>query len=165
MKKIFLLILAIPFLALAQGPGELKVDNKTVHYESSIETEVGTLYYVGDTLVASKDDTMTILYKNDTPTFEAHDTNGDGKADVFFTLDKNEKVLKITGESANSFKRPNVLELNQLLSKDSNTTETEDLVGSLDSITIPGGTNWTLWIILAILFGGTILWYFKIYKK
>ena len=162
MKKIFLTILLLPLVSLAQA-GELNVGDKNVAYDSVSEKEAVTLYYQGETLVASESDGVTLVYENDVLALEAHDTDGDGKLDAFLTLDSNEEVTSMTGEGVSAFERPETVEFEDLIAEGgSEAAAEEDLVGSLDSITIPGsGLPWLpIIIVLLAAVGG-----YRFYKK
>lgn len=150
MKKIFLLLLLLPVVALAQG-GELEVGGETFLYDSIVEKDALSLYYQGETLVASTHEGITLVYKDDQVVLEAHDTEGNGELDTFLTLDSNGEVVKIEGDGAEAFERPEIVELNELIANGggSEAAAQEDLVGSLDSIKIPGG---------GIPFGTIVLW-------
>lgn len=161
MKKIILILALIPILTFAES-GVLTLGKETVSYDAVFSTETGTLYYTGDTLVASEHKKVTILYKNDLPILEAHDTNNDGVADTFITLDSDGNTIDTTGPGADTFIRPETVEFSTLIA-DKNTDYTdaseEDLVGSLDSITIPRYRNFTLYVIILLLLTGGYYWY------
>ena len=114
--------------------------------------------------MASESDGVTLVYENDGVILEAHDTDGDGKLDAFLTLDNNEEVTSIIGEGAGAFERPEVVEFEDLVAEEggSEAAAEEDLVGSLDSITIPGsGLPWLpIIIVLLAAVGG-----YRFYKK
>ena len=160
MKKLILILALFPTLLFAES-GTLTLDNKTINYDSTISNEVGTLYYAGETLVASEHETVTILYENDLPVLEAHDTDNDGTPDTFLTLDAEEEIVNITGSGADVFTRPAVVEFSTDMNQDNADSIEEDLVGSLDSITIPKYRNYTLYIIIILLLAGGYWWYRK----
>lgn len=159
MKKIFFGILLLPLVTLAQA-GELNIGESRVYYDSSSSTEAGTLYYQSDNLVASEHGGITLVYENDVVVLEAHDTDGDGKLDAFLELNDDE-VTSMTGEGASVFERPETVEFEELLAEGGSEAATQDdLVGSLDSITIPGGGGFPWWIILLLAIGGGY-WFYK----
>jgi len=114
MKKIFLTILLLPLVSLAQA-GNLVVGDKNVAYDSVSEKEVATLYYQGETLVASESDGVVVVYENDQVVLEAHDTDGDGELDAFLTLGNDGEVMKTEGDGAEVFRRPETVEVAELI--------------------------------------------------
>lgn len=166
MKKIFLLLLLLPVVTIAQG-GDLEVNGETFLYDSIVEKDTLSLYYQGETLVASTHEGITLIYKNDQVVLEAHDTDKNGELDAFLTLDSNGEVMKIEGRGAEIFERPEIVEVDELIASGggSEAAAQEDLVGSLDSIKIPGGgvplATIILW--LAIIGGG--YWFYRKKKE
>lgn len=159
MKKYIYFIALIPFFAFAQA-GELEVGEHTISYDSATTSEAGTLYYSGDTLVASQHPTTILVYENEQVVLEAHDTNADGELDTFVQLDTEEAIMNVTGEGAEALARPTAISLNELMSEDTDETGTlDDLVTNLDSITIPRYHNYTLYGFVIILIGGGFWWY------
>lgn len=167
MKWFFVfVVMLLPMLTLAQG-GELTVGERTVTYDASIITETGILYYQGDEMVASEREGMTLLYEDSMPILEAHDTNNDGTLDTFVTLDANEDMVEVTGEGAEMFTRPEAVEfavLQEVGGGEAAAHDEEDLVGSLDSITIPKYQNYALYAWVLILAGGGY-WYYRRKKR
>lgn len=166
MKKVIFAILLFPIFVFAQET--LKVGERTVSYDARSETEVGVLYYQGDVLVASEHEAVTLVYENEQLVLEAHDTDGDGTLDAFVTFDADEAVVEIAGEGATVFERPEVKELAELMVAEgeggagsADAPAEEDLVGSLDSIKIPGQgiPMMTIILWLAIIGGG--YWYYR----
>jgi hypothetical protein len=165
MKKILLAVLFLPFFTLAQT-GELFVGDQTIVYDARSEQEFGTLYFLNEQLVASQHETVTIIYEDDRAVLEAFDTNADGALDVFVALDTEDEVISITGERASYVERPVIREFADRLATDvSEQRGTEDLVGSLDAITIPGQGVPVLptLLLLGVLGGG--YWGYKKYKQ
>lgn len=164
-------MLLVPVLSFAQDGGELLAGEQMVVYDNATTTDAGTLFYQDNNLVASEHQGVTLLYQDDQVTLEAHDMNGDGALDAFLTLNAEGEVVDITGEGASVFERPDTVEFAELLAREggageaSATDEEEDLVGSLDSITIPDGAgSWLVpvFILVTIVAGW---WYFKGRKK
>ena len=160
MKFLLLIALFLPFTVFAQDAHELTVGERTVQYEITIDDGGNTLYYQGDTMVAVTSEGVWILYENDQVVYEAHDTNEDGTADAFLTLDSKGDVTAMTGDGAKSFERPEVDVFSVGRDTDSITLAEEDLVGDLSSITIPGGTSYTWYLVLAAFLaaGGYLLY-------
>jgi hypothetical protein len=92
---------------------------------------------------------------------EAHDISGDGEFDTFLTLDENEAVVKLEGEQQSAFERPAVVEFDELLANDDTAEDDEDLVGDLDSITIPGSGNGVWFLVFFAVFIFASWWYFR----
>jgi LPXTG-motif cell wall-anchored protein len=158
MKKIILIIILFPLFLFADSD-LLTVGEETVSYETVFSTETGTLYYKDEKLVASEHEAVTLIYKDDLPVFEAHDTDGDGTLDTFITLDSNENITNISGPGAKTFTRPETVEFSTLLSERGTDNIQEDLVGNLDSIDIPRYHNYTLYVIIILLIAGAFWWY------
>ena len=163
MKKILFALLLLPLLTFAQEGGELTIGERTVAYTNSTENELGTYYYADDSLVASVHEKVSLVYENDIAVLEAHDTNGDGTLDAFLSLDSEGEVTEMTGEGASIFERPETVEFADLMAADGGGSEVsdsdEDLVGDLDSITIPGNHNYTFYIFTVIFIGVAYWWY------
>ncbi len=163
MKRIIFTILLLPLLTFAQTDGELTIGSKTVSYDTTTEVNGGMLYYQGDDLVASTHGKVALVYQEGQAVLEAHDTNDDGVFDAFLTLDSEGAVTKMEGEGASVFTRPEVVEFADLRAyeeKESAAANEEDLVGSLDSITIPGYHNYLLYVFIALLISGGY-WYYR----
>lgn len=163
MKKVIFIVVLMPLFALAQG-GELVVGERTVSYDSSTSTDAGTLYYAGDNMVASENGAVMLVFENDQLILEAHDTNGDGVLDAFLTLDSSDEVVSMTGEGASVFERPEVKEFSELMAErgagSAGAPDEQDLVGSVDSISIPRYQNYTLYLWLVLIAGGGY-WYYR----
>jgi hypothetical protein len=171
MKYLFFSILLLPIVSFAQSSSELVVGEQSVSYDGTTTTDTGTLYYQENTLVASEHQGVTLLYQDEQVTLEAHDTDGDGALDVFLTLGAEGEVVDTSGEGASMFERPETVEFAEFLASEGGggfaaaPTAEEDLVGSLDSITIPSGAgSWLVPVfILAAIVAGW--WYFRGRKK
>lgn len=170
MRKLIFVLLLLPLVTLAQAGGELTVGEQTITYDSQVKSEAGVLYFLGDDLVASEQGVVTLVYENDEVVLEAHDTDGDGQLDAFIALDGQGEVVEITGDRADAFVRPEVVEFTDLLKRSeevgggsgaSTSSTDEDLVGDLDSITIPRYHNYVQWALFILLVGGGVWWYRK----
>lgn len=164
MKQIFILLMFLPFIAFAQV-GEVVVGDMTVSYDTEVQKEGGTLYYFEDLLVASVHDGVTLVYENELAVLEAHDTDDDGTLDAYLTLDENGEVSATVGPGAAFFERPAPVEFDELLGEeiggDGSAAGNQDLVGSLDSITIPKYHNWLLYGFIALLVAGGGFWWHR----
>jgi hypothetical protein len=143
--------------------GSLDIAGDTVLYDVTTSTEGGTFYFAEDELVISSHGSLLLLYKNGLPTLEAHDTNNDGTPDTYITLTPEGDVTGITGDATETFTRPPQVDLATLIADGEGKRlpdhSTEDLVGSLDSITVPRYHNYILYGFLIILSGGGYWWY------
>jgi len=163
MKRLFIVLLAVPLLVSAQTGGETTVGDMVVQYDSSAEKDSGVLYYASDSLVLSEHDGVTLVYQDGTVVLEAHDTDDDGTLDAYLTLDENGEVLAMAGPGVAFFERPSTVEFEELLGVEmitnDSTASNQDLVGSLDAITIPRYHNWSLYVVgLLFLIGGGFWW-------
>ena len=168
MKTLLFIFLMLPLLTFAQMGGELTVGERAVVYDEMTDFDGVEYYYKDNGLAASKHGNAWLVYEKDIVVYEAHDTDDDGNPDVFFTIDSNENVVEIVGESAAQFERPEVIEFSDLLNEISNVEgeafyegDVEDLVGDLSSIKIPKYHNYTLYVFILIFLGGGYWWYRK----
>jgi hypothetical protein len=167
MKQLFIVCLLAPCLAFAQA-GEVVVGDLTVQYDAVVEKNDVLLYYSADTLVLSEHESTTLVYKNDELVLEAHDTDGDGVLDAYLTVDQSGEVSAMTGPGVTFFERAAPVEFNELLSQevvDGGGDTEADLVGSLDSITIPKYHNWLLYGFGALVVVGGGVWVYRKKKK
>lgn len=165
MKKILITLLLFPLLTFAQTGGELSVGEQTITYDTSTEIDSGVLFYLEDVLVASEHGVVMLVYQDDQVVLEAHDISGDGEYDTFLTLNEAGEVTKMEGEGVSAFERPEPVEFDDLLAESGGAGEAgtpdEDLVGSLDSITIPGSGKafwFPIFLVISIVAGW---WYFR----
>ena len=162
MKKIILTLLLLPLLTFAQAGGEFSVGGETIPYDITKQIESGVLFYSEDILVASEHGAVMFVYQNDKAILEAHDISGDGEYDTFLTIGATGEVTKMEGEGMSAFERPEPVEFADLLeASEGAATIDDDLVGSLDSITIPGSGNaiwFPIFLVVAIVTGW---WYFR----
>jgi len=155
-------MITTPLLLFAQTESILHIGAQTITYDKEAKVGEVTLYYQADTLVASQQADVWIMYKDDQAVLEAYDTNTDGTPDTFVTLSKEGEVQAVTGEGATELERPVVVPFDDLLSKETGTTGTEeDLVGDISSITIPSYHNYTLYTLVLLVLGGGYWWYKK----
>jgi hypothetical protein len=162
MRFLLLTILLLPAIVSAQGES-LIVGDRTIQYDNVHEGETAKLFYQGETMVASEHADITIVYENDRAVLQAFDTDDDGTLDAFVELDNEANIESVTGPGADTFARPETVEFEASLESDE--TDEEDLVGSLDSITIPRhGLPWFL-ILLLLVIGGFGYWYLKLKKQ
>ena len=117
MRFLFLLIFLIPLTLNAQSAGTITIGERTVNYDSMIESGGSNLYYQDDTLVASEHGSSAFVYENDVAVLEAHDTDGDGSYDTFLTLDASGEMLGVTGSGADRFTRAEPTTLEDLIAQ------------------------------------------------
>lgn len=164
MKKILLTLLMFPLLVSAQA-GELVLGEMTVEYETVVEKDSSTLYFVGDEMVVSDHGDLWVVYKDGEDILEAYDTTHDGEPDTFITLSSTGEVMGVTGFGADRFTIPEVVEFDELLSEmeeggsEASTLEDEDLVGSLGSIKIPKYHNYGFYAFTIIFITAAYWWY------
>lgn len=155
------LFLALPCAAFAASTLDLG-EAGTVAYTDMRADGGVTLYYDGDVLVASAHDTsgdgtpdVWLQYRDDSAVLEGHDTDADGTPDAFFVLNQNEEVTRQYGAGHDVFTPPDAETFESLIAEGS-----EDLVGDIDRIRIPGGgpgvVTWG--ILLLVLVGGGAWW-------
>jgi hypothetical protein len=127
------------------------------------EGETVTLYYEGETLVASEQPGLTQVFRDDRAVLQAIDTTGDGTPDTFLTLDTEANITDVTGVGADQFTDPEPADFDELLAEagGGSAAAEEDLVGPLDSIDIPKSGGFPWWIILLLLIGGGGYWFYR----
>ncbi len=136
-----------------------------VEYTEKFEFENVELFYNGDELVLSAHDEngdgvfeTWLWYRDDIVVREGHDTDTVAGPDAFFELNTNEDVTREFGEGISTYTKPDIVSFETRI-EEGGISETEDLVGDLSSITIPGGSNpflIVLFVIIAIL--GFVWW-------
>ncbi len=164
MKLFLFTLLLLPVLTFAQEGGQVTIGDRTVAYDSSEVRDGNAYYFNGADLVASEHPGSAFVYVNDQAVLEAHDTTGDGSVDTFVSLDTNGQQTSVTGEGVDKFTKGEPTEFADLVAEKggSEAAAQDDLVGSLDRITIPGGgiPAWTYILWIVILGGG-----YWLYKK
>lgn len=162
MKTFVFAILPLPLLVFAQET--LTVGEETISYDTRTETEVGVLYHQGDILMASEHTGVTLVYENEQVVLAAYDTDADGTLDAFVAFDETEAMTGITGDGASAFEQPEVKEFSDLMAErgaGGAGAPDEDLVGPLDSITIPGQGVPVATIILWLVIIAAGYWVYK----
>ena len=157
-----LLCLCIVIAPLSTSAESLSVGDTNVQYDTVSEVDTTTLYYQKDALVASESGEIIVIYKNERAVMEAHDTNADGSPDTFITLDATDSVQDVSGTGATELIPPPVTEFTDLLAGEVVEQDAlEDLVGSLESITVPKHRSYGLYLFFLLLVAGGWWWYKK----
>jgi len=164
MRSLFisLLLLTGAFGAHAQEPAATSTEevSEETTYAETIEIDSGFLYYttstdVGGALAASAHDTdgdgqldVWFTYVDGVAASEAHDTDGDGQPDLTLTLAADETVTAMEGSGAAAFTPPPAQQF--VPPADAAPAVPQDLVGDMRDITIAEENK--AWMFFLILF-------------
>lgn len=173
-------ILCVPMLSVsAQGETaaasstESSVTATGISYDEAVTISGGVLYYRGDSsqpgaLVETAHDTdgdgvndLWLEYENDEVVRELHDTTGDESVDLEITVNANEQVASMSGESAKALTVKPVPPFSPNFSDISTAAQQDDLVGDLSDITIDEESNSWMFFVFLLIIGAGIYFFWR----